>query len=392
MKIIHTSDWHIGKFLNDYSLLDDQRYFADQFLSQMEQLRPDAVMIAGDIYDRAVPSAESVSLLHRILNTLAGEMKIPVFLIAGNHDSGERLAFGNHLLQKSGLYIEGRLHSKTAKFTLEDRYGPVNFYLLPYFDRFSVRTLFPEVEIKTDQEAFSLLCERLKSEITLEERNVLMMHGFFGCFKSSSHPVSDAAEENPPLSGASAGGSELMDLSLLPPFDYIALGHIHGAQKAGADYARYSGSPLKYSIDEARQEKQYELIELTEKGKLTVTPQFVTPLHDVKVLSGTFSEISSKEFSKALNREDYFYFHLLDQQPVLDVAARLKSSYPNLLGVQFTQYQTGLKQNVALSHRIKQDSPQKLFEEFFLQAAGKPLTDVQSQLVTEILQEMEEIK
>ena len=149
MRIIHTSDWHIGKFLNDYSLLEDQRYFADQFLLEMEKIKPNAVLIAGDIYDRAVPSAESVSLLHRVLDSLAGEMKIPVLLISGNHDSGERLAFGKHLLAKSGLYIEGVLQRQIAKITLKDAFGPVNFYLLPYFDRFSLRTLFPEAEINT---------------------------------------------------------------------------------------------------------------------------------------------------------------------------------------------------------------------------------------------------
>ena len=386
MRIIHTSDWHIGKFLNDYSLLEDQRYFADQFLLEMEKIKPNAVLIAGDIYDRAVPSAESVSLLHRVLDSLAGEMKIPVLLISGNHDSGERLAFGKHLLAKSGLYIEGVLQRQIAKITLKDAFGPVNFYLLPYFDRFSLRTLFPEAEIKTDQDAFRLLGEQLKEDVSPNERNILMMHGFFGALHTSSDSL---PETDPHEAEAAAGGSELLDLSVLPAFDYIALGHLHGGRKTGLKNALYSGSPLKYSIDEAGQEKQFYLIDLLEKGNLTVAPQKIKPLRDVKVLSGTFEEISSQTFAQGLSREDYFYFHLLDQQPVLDVAARLKSIYPNLLGVQFTEYQTRLKENSDLTRRIKQDSPQKLFETFFRQTAGKPLSAVQSQLVTEIMEEME---
>lgn len=381
MKIVHTSDWHIGKFLNDYSLLEDQRFFADQFLSQMEQIKPDAILISGDIYDRSVPSAESISLLHQILDRLVGVLNIPVFLISGNHDSGERLAFGNHLLKKSGLYIEGVLHKKISKVTLQDSFGPVNFFLLPYFDRFTVRSIFPEKEIKTDQEAFCLLGEQLRSEVSENERNILILHGFF----------TDLHKEQEELADTSVGGSALLDLSVLPSFDYIALGHIHGARRAGSEYIRYSGSPLKYSVDEADQEKQYNIIELMEKGTLTITSQPIVPLRDVKVISGKFDEISSPEFSQTLNREDYLYFHLLDQQPILDVAARLKNIYPNLLGIQFTEYQSRLKQHSDLTCRIRQDSPQQLFEDFFEQVSGKTLTDAQSQLVSDILQEMEEI-
>lgn len=378
MKIVHTGDWHIGKFLNDYSLLEDQAYFLSQFTAEMKQLQPDAILIAGDIYDRSVPSAQAVSLLHHTLEELAGDLQIPVLLIAGNHDSGERLSFGSSLFRKSGLFITGTLSPDSiAEVTLEDTFGLVHFYSIPYFDRFSLRTVYPEESFKTDQEAFDFLAEKLSHRLIPEHRNILMLHGFF----AKSAPTAEYDEQ--------VGGSNLLNLTALPDFDYIALGHIHGARTAGDDHIRYAGSPLKYSVDEADQEKQYLIIELSEKGNCTVSSRRIQPLRDLKVISDRFDVIATPEYAASISAKDYLFFALTDTQPVLDVAKRLKSFYPNLLGVSFPQYRAFLQKvqgtQEPVENTLKERPTDQLFADFFTHITGKELSSQQQKLVTDTL-------
>lgn len=370
MKIVHTSDWHLGKSLNDYSLLEDQRFFLRQFVREMEEIRPHVILIAGDIYDRSVPPAEAVTLFHEVLTELVERLKIPVIATAGNHDSGQRLSFAGSLLAKSRLYLLGKTEASPAPILLEDEYGEVSFYPLPYCDLYDLKPLFPEDSPKSDRDAFELYARQLCKEVDFSRRNVLSAHGFFTL--SGSLTQSD---------GTTVGGSETLSLSPLAQFDYIALGHIHSQRVAGLPNARYSGSPLKYSVDEANQKKGYLLVELGRKGELSVTSRPITPLRDLRVLTGSFSELMN---APAEAPDDYVFVSLTDKQPVLDAASRLKGIYKNLLGIQFPNYESQFLSPTRRGESIRKATLPELFREFFTASTGEELCEEQQEMIEKI--------
>mgnify|MGYP003376806008 FL=1 len=244
MKFLHTSDWHIGRSLFEFSLLPDQEYILEQIGSVIEREQVDAVLISGDLYDRSLPSAQAVGLLDETFTDFISRFQIPILAVSGNHDSARRIAYASRLLEKSGLYLSGGFEPLLRKVTLQDCFGPVNFFLLPYFLPQQVRLAYQDSEIRTASQAFQKIIEQNSDEIHPEERNILLAHGFF---------IKQNAEQ-PEISGSetSVGASDLTDLSCADCFDYVALGHLHSAQRAGSDKMRYSGSPLKYSVDEAK--------------------------------------------------------------------------------------------------------------------------------------------
>ncbi|MCI5800842.1 MAG: exonuclease SbcCD subunit D [Oscillospiraceae bacterium] len=363
MKFIHTSDWHIGRVLNDFSLLEDQRHLLTGLEALLEEERPDALVVAGDLYDRSVPPADAVALLGGFLNRVAGEMNIPVLAVSGNHDSPQRLSFGAPLLQRSGLFLEGVYRKDIARVTLQDSLGPVHFYLLPYVEPALVRADFPEETVKSYDDAFRVVIGHNLPAVDLTARNVLVAHGFFSYLKD---PDSVARSE----SEVSLGGSDLIDARHMDPFDYAALGHIHRPQWVREPRMRYSGSLYKYSVSEWENEKSVTVVELGEKGSCSVSLRTLPALRDLRVLEGDFDSLLAEEPEEA-GREDYIFARLSDRTLIPGAMARLRTVYPNILGLSLSSGGSG----ETLSQDFRTKSPEELFDDFCLAVTGEHPTE-----------------
>lgn len=377
MKIVHTADWHIGKLLCDYSLLEDQRYWFEQFLHRLEKIRPDALVVAGDIYDRSVPSAEAIALLDDILSHILLELKIPTFLIAGNHDSKERLSFASGLLERSGLYIAGNAERDIRRIELRCQSdGNIgHFYLLPYIEPHNVKMLYPDKTIKTSDEALRILCRNMTNELDPNAINVLVGHGFF------SYGGSREALEGEGEADSSVGGSDLADISMFEAFDYCAFGHLHSMRTAGCERMRYSGSPLKYSIDEAGQQKSFTVAEIG-KGSLSLSFETIHPLRDVRILTGEFTELL--EHASPDGRDDYIFVHLIDREIALNAVPRLKAVYPNIIGLRYIGLNMVSMDRLAeQKNRMAQLSGPELFAGFYENVTAETLSDEQMNYISE---------
>ena len=339
MKLVHTADWHIGRSLNEYSLLEDQRYWFSKFTERMKEIRPDSLVIAGDLYDRSVPSAEAVSLCDEILEELVLRQKIKTFIIAGNHDSKERLSFASGLLKNSGLYMAGMVSKEIRRISLSGQETPVNFYLLPYFEPYNVKMLYPDAALRSQEEALRLLCGNMLDSLRTDEINILAAHGLYSCKKETGDWDVDI------------GGSELSDASLFEAFDYVALGHLHSRRRAGSGHMFYSGSPLKYSVDEARQKKCFLVAEI-EKGEISVSEETISPLHDVRIAEDTFSGLLER--GREGKNEDYIFAELTDRVPVLNAMLRLKAVFPNIIGLRY--------KNLLASHTVSPGSGKNMVQ------------------------------
>ena len=285
MRILHTADWHIGKIVNEFSMIEDQAYFFEQLIKQVKELKVDVLIMAGDLYDRAIPPREAVTLANNILTRLTQEVGIPVLAIAGNHDSNERIEYGAELMAASQLYIEGTVKEHVRKVTIE----AVDFYLLPFSDHIQIRKLFPDEIIQTIEDATRIQIETIKKEMDKNKVNILIMHGYV--IPGDSAESVETSESERPLT---IGTAEYIRSDLFSDFNYVALGHLHKAQRVGSENIRYSGSPLKYSKSEANHKKQSLLV--TVEGKeISVEPIRIEPLRDVQVLKGTFEELIKHE-------------------------------------------------------------------------------------------------
>lgn len=359
MKFIHTSDWHIGRTMNDFSLLEDQRFLLQGLEALLEEERPDALVIAGDLYDRSVPPADAVELLSGFLNRVAGERGIPVLAIGGNHDSPQRLAFGAPLMRRSGLYLEGIYQKDIARVSLQDSFGPVFFYLLPYLEPAIVRADFPEASVKTYDDAFRTVIEHNLPAIDFSARNVLVAHGFFSLLKDPD-PIARSESE------VSLGGSDLIDAHHMEPFDYAALGHIHRPQWVKEPSIRYCGSLYKYSVSECGSQKSVTVVELKEKGNLSVATRSLPVLRDLRVLEGDFDTLLGAQPEEGC-REDYVFARLSDRMLIPGAMARLRTVYPNILGLSLTSQGSG----AALAQDFRTKSPEQLFDDFYFSVTGK---------------------
>ena len=349
MKIIHTADWHIGKMLGGFSLLNDQSYFLDGLLHLLSEEQPDTLIIAGDIYDRPVPSGEAVGVLNRFLSKAILDLQIPVLITAGNHDSRERLSFGSELLSSAGLHIAGRLTTFPRKVTLQDDFGPVHFYLLPFVDPAAANSLIPDPPVKTFQEAFDKVIVPIIKDVDWSERNILICHGTFCCTKKDD---TQAAEVN-------VGGADLVDLRQYRKFDYIAAGHIHHRQNI-APHMRYSGSILKYSPNEHNIVPTVTVATLGEKGNLSIEERTVPILRDLKILHGTFDCLINREKPDP----DYVFAVLEDRELILNAAARMREKYPNLMGLSYERQNE--KHSITLTAReTREKSLSELFCDFY---------------------------
>lgn len=362
MKLIHLSDLHLGKRVNEFSMLEDQQYILTEILQIIDREKPDGVMIAGDVYDKSVPSAEAVALLDDFLVRMA-KRDLQVFLISGNHDSPERMAFGGRLMAQSGVHLAPVYDGKVSPITLTDEYGPVNLYLLPFLKPAHVRRCFPEREILTYTDALAAAIEAMG--VDPAQRNVLVTHQFVtGAARCDSEEIS-------------VGGTENVDVSVFGPFDYVALGHIHGPQQVGRETVRYCGTPLKYSFSEAKHQKSVTVVELGEKGAVSVRTVPLTPMRDLAELRGTYEELTFRGFYDGTSYpRDYVHITLTDEEDIPDAVSKLRIIYPNLMKLDYDNKRT--RAGIILEGaEDQQRSPLELLEEFYEKQNGQPMGEEQ---------------
>lgn len=362
MKLIHLSDLHLGKRVNEFSMLEDQQYILTEILQIIDREKPDGVMIAGDVYDKSVPSAEAVALLDDFLVRLA-KRDLQVFLISGNHDSPERMAFGGRLMTQSGVHLAPVYDGKVSPITLTDNYGPVNLYLLPFLKPAHVRRCFPEREILTYTDALAAAIEAMG--VDPAQRNVLVTHQFVtGAARCDSEEIS-------------VGGTDNVDVSVFEPFDYVALGHIHGPQQVGRETVRYCGTPLKYSFSEAKHQKSVTVVELGEKGAVSVRTVPLTPMRDLAELRGTYEELTFRGFYQGTSYpRDYVHITLTDEEDIPDAVSKLRIIYPNLMKLDYDNKRT--RAGIVLERaEDQQRSPLELLEEFYEKQNGQPMGEEQ---------------
>ena len=377
VKLFHLSDLHIGKRVNEFSMIEDQKYILTQILYAADQEKPDGILISGDVYDRTIPTAEAVQMFDAFLTRLS-EQKIPAFIISGNHDSAERLAFGSSLMGKSGIYFSKVYDGTVEKIPMQDAYGTVWIYLLPFLRPSTIRHALPEraEEVQSAADAVRIALEQTK--IDEKERNVLLAHQFVTGAKRCD------AEE------LQVGDVDQIPAELFASFEYVALGHIHSPQKVGRETVRYCGAPLKYSFSEAGQEKSITVVELKEKGSVDLRTIPLKPLHDLRKIRGTYLEVTAKSFYENRDCEDYLQVTLTDEEDVPDGRAKLRTIYPNLMRLGYDNKRTRSNAEVRAAERVEEKSELELFQEFYELQNNQPMTEVQEQFVEELLRGMKE--
>lgn len=374
MRFLHTADLHIGKRVNEFSMLEDQEYILRQILKTADKEQVEAVLIAGDVYDKQVPSAEAVRLFDWFLTQL-NSRKLPVFVIGGNHDSVERLSFGAQIMEESGVYLTQSYDGKVVPVRLEDEYGPVNLWMLPFLKPAMVKRFFPEQEIVTYQDALETVIGHM--ELNREERNLLIAHQFV------TGAVTGGSEDSVEVF---VGGVENVDASVFADFDYVALGHIHRAQSAGGERIRYSGTPLKYSFSEIRHEKSVTIAELKEKGSLTVHQEPLKPLHDMREIRGSYEELVLRENYQGTDLEDYLHVILTDENDIPDVIGRLRSIYPNIMKLDYDNQRTRRNQELMKEEAAMEQSPMELLGQFFLQQNNQKMSPEQTEYARTLME------
>lgn len=387
MKIFHIADLHIGKQLNYYSLKENQEDILNQMIDRMEEYRPDVLLIAGDIFDKSMPSGEAYSLFDNFLNR-AGALcpSIPIVIIAGNHDSPERLNYASSFMEKYQIYISVMPPQRTdeylKKVVLEDDYGPVNIYLLPFTKPGYVRPLFPDRDIPDYETAVRAVLERENIDVT--QRNVLVSHQFY---QSSGWETSTCDSEQVLLS---IGGLDRIDISVLKDFDYVALGHLHGPQKIKEEWIRYAGSPLKYSVSEERHHKSITMVTLGEKGEKTEIRQIpLNPRQDVRTERGTLKEILER--ATETNRHDFISVTLTDENEPYRMKEMLREVYDYLLEIRVDNTRTRKRLELTLETQ-ENLTPFEAFRAFYEDVAKMPLTGAEEALLEKTLNQLTEDK
>lgn len=371
MKLIHLSDLHLGKRVNEFSMIEDQEYILREILGIVREEEPDGVLIAGDIYDKSVPSVEAVELFDDFLKRLARQ-KTPVFIISGNHDSPERLAFAAELIEPSGIYIAPAYNGKVAPVSLSDAHGEVHIYMLPFIKPVHVRRIFPEDKVESYTDAVRAAIAHMN--VAESERNILMTHQFVtGAARSDSEDIS-------------VGGSDNVDASVFQVFDYVALGHIHGPQNAGGEKARYCGSPLKYSFSEAGHRKSVTVVEMEEKGQVKVREAELSPLHDMRELRGTYEELADRRNYAGTKTDDYIHITLTDEEDVVDAMGKLRVIYPNLMKLDYDNRRTRENRELTGGEAEEARSPMEMILEFYEKQNNRPMSEKQAALAAELME------
>lgn len=373
MKFFHLSDLHLGKRVNEFSMLEDQKYILDQILALVDSERPDAVLIAGDIYDKPVPPTEAVSLFDAFLTGLV-QRHVKVLAISGNHDSAERIAFGSGLMHASGVYFSPVYHGDAAPVTLEDEYGSVNVYLLPFVKPVHVRACFPEEEIGSYTAAVRTAIAHMQVDPT--QRNILVTHQF------AAGALTCDSEE------LTVGGTDHVDVSVFDPFDYTALGHLHGPQNIGSARVRYCGTPLKYSFSEVKHHKSVTVVELRQKGDLNVRELPLTPLRDMAELRGTYALLAERAFYSGMDTDCYFHVTLTDEEDVPEAINRLRAIYPNIMKLDYDNARTRAGGVISPLEQVEPQSPEELFAAFYQAQNNRELSPQQRAYLAELIEKI----
>lgn len=366
------ADLHLGKRVHEFSMLEDQRYILKQILEIMEEERVDGVLIAGDIYDKTIPSTEAVQLLDDFITDIAGR-KIPVFLVGGNHDCVERISFGAKLLAKSGVYFAAGYQGHVESVTLNDECGKLDIYLLPYIRPVHVRQAFPELaeEIVSYQDAMRIVLEHI--DLNKKHRNILVAHQFVtGAMQSGSEEFQ-------------IGGLDNVDASLFKDFDYVALGHIHGPQWVGKETIRYAGTPLKYSFSEAEHQKSVTIVEMWEKGNTKIRKIPLAPLRDMRKLRGTYEELTRRSAYEDTNIEDYVQITLTDEEDIFDAVGKLRVIYPNLMKIEYDNKRNG-KTADEMSETESERTPLAYMKELFFMQNERTMSSAQENYLSKLIE------
>lgn len=378
MKFLHLADLHLGKRVNGFSMLEDQAHILRQILAILDDEQPDGVLIAGDVYDKSVPSVEAVGLLDGFLTELRAR-GIPVLLISGNHDSPERLAFGGRVMDSCGIHISPVYDGALAPVTLHDEFGPVHVWLLPFVKPAHVRRWFPDADIESYTDAVAEAVAHM--DIDTAARNVLVTHQFVtGGARSGSEELS-------------VGGTDNVDSGVFAPFDYVALGHLHGAQHIGRETIRYAGSPLKYSFSEARQHKSVTVVTLGEKGDVQVRTVALTPLRELREIRGSYDELTARSFYEHTTyRSDYLHLILTDEQDVFDAMSRLRTIYPYLMTLDYDNARTRAAGGMSVPAETERRTPLELFEALYARQNHRPMSEVQRAYIAQLMEQIMEVQ
>ena len=368
MKFLHLADLHLGKRVNEFSMLEDQRYILRKILQIIDEEQPDAVLIAGDVYDKTYPSVEAGGLLNDFLTALA-DRRAETFIISGNHDSAERLSFAGKLIEKTGIHLAPAYNGKPVHFTLTDSFGNVELYLLPFIKPVHVRQAFPDADIHTYHEAVQYAVEQLHADPSA--RQVIVTHQFVtGAQTCRSEELS-------------VGGTDNIGADIFDAFDYVALGHLHGPQSIGREAVRYAGSPLKYSFSEVNHEKSVTVIELAEKGNVAIRTVPLEPLYDMTDLRGTYHELMAKSFYEKLNRDNYFRITLTDEDDIPEAIQKLRTVYPKIMQLLYDNARTRSREDITGNAGGEAKSPLTLVAELFEAQNGRALEEAQKAYIEE---------
>jgi DNA repair protein SbcD/Mre11 len=374
MKFIHTADWHLGKIVHQKSMIEDQAHVLKQLTEFLKENKIEVLVIAGDVYDRSIPSTEAVNLLNDFLDEVINELNVKVLMISGNHDSAERLNFASPLLEKNGLYIESLTGETIKKIILQDEFGPVNFYLNPFFKPSEIRFLFKQPDLKEFNEAMSYYLS--VNPINPKERNVLVTHQFISGMAKDIESDSEL-----PLV---IGGTAEIKAENVGAFDYVALGHLHAPQAISDKKIRYSGSLLKYSETESYQRKGFNVVELGEKGNLEIKEVPLVPKRDFRVVKGLFEDLLNTPKG---NIDDYIVFRLEDDSVAIDGMDRLRRVYPNVMKIQYTKdAKTSFDTTTKARSTDLLKNELAMFTDFFRDMTKEELTPEQIDIMTDVIE------
>ncbi len=379
MRIMHTGDWHLGRTLHKMSLIDDQRYILNKLVDEIKEKEVDVLIIAGDIYDKSRPSTEAVALLNEILTRIIKETKAKIISIAGNHDSPERIHFGSEIMSAGGLHTFGNIDKNTYKITLEDEYGKVKFYPIPYLDPFHCRKAYEDNDIRTQDDAYKKTLEIIKENLNPEERNICIAHGYI----TGTEKIETSESERP----LSIGTAEYADVKYFDGFEYVALGHIHGPQRVKGENIRYSGSLLKYSFSEADHNKSIPVIDLNEKGSTSINFLKIEPVRDLRIIKGKISNLLKEEVSSLANTDDYIMAVLEDKGELIEPIKTLRSVYPNTLKIKKENLENSGNYETLDREKFTKMDPIEIIKKFYKGMTTEDVTEDNLKIFEEITEE-----
>lgn len=373
MKLVHLSDLHIGKRVNDFSMIEDQEYILLRVLEVIDKEKADCVIIAGDIYDKSMPPSEAITLFDDFLYRLS-KRNLNTFVLSGNHDSPQRLAFGSRLMDKSGVYMSPVYDGDTKAIRLDDEYGIVSVFMLPFIKPVNARKYFPDKNIVTYSDAVAAALENIK--LNSDGRNVLIAHQFVtGAKRSESEDIT-------------VGGLDNVESSLFEKFDYVALGHIHKPQSVSRETLRYCGTPLKYSFSEAKDTKSVTVIEMGEKGNVDIRTLPLNPKRDMREIKGSYSEVTYKKNYENTRTDDYLRIILTDEENIPDAINKLRIIYPNIMKLEYDNKRTSMNSRGEITGDIKEKSPIELFKNLYEKQNNRPVSEEQEEFLKTLMEKI----